>query len=170
MRQHTGEKPLQCGECKFSTRDPSVLHKHRQRHDSQDTRSSLKCSQCDYFCIQANALKRHMRLNHAEAYRDLCCDICSFTSINVERLRAHKQDHRQGLITNCEDSMDARAAGFKYPRKVGDKNGEVCPLIFSSSFIICISYSLFCRFQLTVLCRWRAWIHCPMNQLWIRVV
>ncbi|XP_017122027.1 zinc finger protein 583 isoform X1 [Drosophila elegans] len=126
MRQHTGEKPLQCGECKFSTRDPSVLHKHRQRHDSQETRSSLKCSQCEYFCIQANALKRHMRLNHADAYRDLCCDLCSFTSINAERLQAHKQDHRKGLITNCEDSMDAtRAAGFKYPRKLGDKNGEI---------------------------------------------
>ncbi|KAH8243233.1 hypothetical protein KR032_005731 [Drosophila birchii] len=128
MRQHTGEKPLQCGECKFSTRDPSVLHKHRQRHGSQDSQSlgTLKCSQCDYNCIQANALKRHMRLNHAEAYRDLCCDLCSYTSINAERLLAHKQDHRQGLITNCEDSMDAtRAAGFKYPRKLADKNGEI---------------------------------------------
>jgi len=133
MRQHTGEKPLQCGECKFSTRDPSVLHKHRQRHDSQD-KSSLKCSQCDYYCIQANALKRHMRLNHTEAYKDLCCDLCSFTSINAERLQAHKQDHRQGLITNCEDSMDAsRAAGFKYARKVGDKNGEVSYHILSGN-------------------------------------
>ncbi|KAH8295666.1 hypothetical protein KR018_002569 [Drosophila ironensis] len=126
MRQHTGEKPLQCGQCKFSTRDPSVLHKHRQRHSGQDAQSSLKCGQCDYQCIQANALKRHMRLNHPEAYRDLCCDLCSFTSINAERLQAHKLDHRQGLITNCEDSMDAtRATGFKYPQKPGDKNGEI---------------------------------------------
>lgn len=127
MRQHTGEKPLQCGECKFSTRDPSVLHKHRQRHDSQDTRSSLKCSQCDYFCIQANALKRHMRLNHAEAYRDLCCDICSFTSINVERLRAHKQDHRQGLITNCEDSMDNVPLASSILEKWATRTGRYVP-------------------------------------------
>ncbi|KAH8327635.1 hypothetical protein KR074_005814 [Drosophila pseudoananassae] len=126
MRQHTGEKPLQCGACKFSTRDPSVLHKHRQRHGSQETQNSLKCSQCDYQCIQANALKRHMRLNHPEAYRDLCCDLCSYTSINAERLLAHKQDHRQGLIVNCDDSMDATgSSGFKYPQKPGDKNGEI---------------------------------------------
>ncbi|KAH8379277.1 hypothetical protein KR009_003967 [Drosophila setifemur] len=126
MRQHTGEKPLQCGQCKFSTRDPSVLHKHQQRHDCQDAHSSLKCSQCDYQCIQANALKRHMRLNHPDAYRDLCCDLCNYSSINAERLQAHKQDHRQGLITNCEDSMDAtRASSFKYPQKLGDKISEI---------------------------------------------
>ncbi|XP_022222285.2 zinc finger protein 337 [Drosophila obscura] len=126
MRQHTGEKPLQCEQCKFSTRDPSVLHKHRQRHGSASKQRTLKCGHCDYGCIQANALKRHMRLNHADAYRDLCCDLCSYTSINAERLQAHKQDHRQGLITNCEDSMDAaRAVGFKYPRKLSDKNNEI---------------------------------------------
>lgn len=32
MRQHTGEKPVQCKQCKFKTRDPSVMHKHQQRH------------------------------------------------------------------------------------------------------------------------------------------
>lgn len=67
-----------------------------------------------------------MRLNHPEAYRDLCCDLCNYTSINAERLLAHKQDHRQGLIVNCDDSMDATGStGFKYPQKPGDKNGEV---------------------------------------------
>ncbi|XP_030385705.1 zinc finger protein 559 [Scaptodrosophila lebanonensis] len=124
MRQHTGEKPLQCEQCKFSTRDPSVLHKHRQRHKpEQDT---LKCRECDYTCIQANAFKRHMRQNHAAAYRDMCCDMCSFTSINTATLLAHKEDHRKGLITNCEDSMDAtRATNFKYPRKLNDKGNEM---------------------------------------------
>ncbi|XP_034122991.1 zinc finger protein 501 isoform X2 [Drosophila guanche] len=131
MRQHTGEKPLQCEQCKFSTRDPSVLHKHRQRHGSASKQRTLRCGHCDYSCIQANALKRHMRLNHVDAYRDLCCDLCSYTSINAERLLAHKQDHRQGLITNCEDSMDAaRAAGFKYPRKLSDKNNEFFFIFF----------------------------------------
>ncbi|EDW79318.1 uncharacterized protein Dwil_GK25365 [Drosophila willistoni] len=129
MRQHTGEKPLHCEQCKFSTRDPSVLHKHRQRHGSSSGAQpsiSLKCSQCDYSCIQANALKRHMRLNHVQAYSELCCDLCNYTSINAERLLAHKQDHRKGLITNCEDSMDAtRSTGFKYPAKLSDKNNEV---------------------------------------------
>lgn len=33
MRQHTGEKPLQCNACKFTARDPSVLKKHQMRHE-----------------------------------------------------------------------------------------------------------------------------------------
>ncbi|KAL7733698.1 hypothetical protein ACLKA6_011436 [Drosophila palustris] len=42
MRQHTGEKPLKCEHCncKFSTRDPSSLYKHRQRHAKEQVATS----------------------------------------------------------------------------------------------------------------------------------
>ncbi|EDV95815.1 zinc finger protein 674 [Drosophila grimshawi] len=40
MRQHTGEKPLKCEQCKFSTRDPSSLYKHRQRHGTPTVATS----------------------------------------------------------------------------------------------------------------------------------
>ncbi|XP_065360800.1 PR domain zinc finger protein 5 [Calliphora vicina] len=106
MRQHTGEKPLSCKSCKFSTRDPSVLHKHQMRHELA---GKLKCALCDYTCIQTNALKRHIRLNHTEYYKQISCDLCSFVTITVNKLKAHKEDHRKGLINaNSEDSMPAR--------------------------------------------------------------
>lgn len=41
MRQHTGEKPLKCESCKFSTRDPSSLYKHRQRHSLEKSRENV---------------------------------------------------------------------------------------------------------------------------------
>lgn len=102
MRQHTGEKPLSCKSCKFSTRDPSVLHKHQMRHERV---GQLKCSQCDYTCIQSNALKRHIRLKHSDFYKQISCDLCSFVTINVNKLKAHKEDHRKGLIAKNDDSM-----------------------------------------------------------------
>lgn len=114
MRQHTGEKPLACKSCKFTTRDPSVLHKHQMRHERA---GKLKCTLCDYNCIQSSALKRHIRLNHSEFYKRISCDLCSFVTINEMKLKAHKEDHRKGLIINNEDSM----AGRKMI-----KNNEVC--------------------------------------------
>ncbi|XP_073842403.1 zinc finger protein 711 [Musca autumnalis] len=103
MRQHTGEKPLHCKICKFSTRDPSVLHKHQMRHNREKVK--LKCSLCDFSCIQANAYKHHMRLNHAESYSKISCDLCSYVTVNEAKLKAHKEDHRKGLIRINEDSQ-----------------------------------------------------------------
>lgn len=105
MRQHTGEKPLQCKSCKFSTRDPSVLHKHQMRHNRA---GKLKCPLCDYSCIQSNAYKRHIHQNHVEFYKKISCDLCNFVTIKEDRLKAHKEDHRKGLINNNEDSMGHR--------------------------------------------------------------
>ncbi|XP_059226750.1 zinc finger protein Xfin [Stomoxys calcitrans] len=102
MRQHTGEKPLQCKSCKFSTRDPSVLHKHQMRHNRDAVK--LKCSLCDFSCIQANAYKHHMRLNHVESYKKIACDLCSYVTVNEDKLKAHKEDHRKGLIRNNEEA------------------------------------------------------------------
>ncbi|XP_011291023.2 oocyte zinc finger protein XlCOF28 [Musca domestica] len=106
MRQHTGEKPLHCKTCKFSTRDPSVLHKHQMRHNRESAK--LKCSLCDFSCIQSNAFKHHMRLNHAENYKKIACDLCSYVTVNEEKLKIHKEDHRKGLIRMNEDSQGAR--------------------------------------------------------------
>ncbi|KAI9588599.1 zinc finger protein 567 [Glossina fuscipes] len=104
MRQHTGEKPLQCKICKFGTRDPSVLHKHQLRHEKE---GKFRCEICGYSCIQSSAYKRHMRLNHEEAFKRISCDLCNFITINESKLDAHKEDHRKGLIINNEDSMNA---------------------------------------------------------------
>lgn len=50
MRQHTGEKPLKCKTCNFSTRDPSSLHKHELRHN--DVRMMKCTNQINYkWCI-----------------------------------------------------------------------------------------------------------------------
>ncbi|XP_075160933.1 uncharacterized protein LOC142233788 [Haematobia irritans] len=106
MRQHTGEKPLKCKSCKFSTRDPSVLHKHQMRHNRDGVK--LKCDLCEFSCIQANAYKHHIRLNHIEHYKKIACDLCSYVTVNEEKLKAHKEDHRKGLIRNNEDSSNTR--------------------------------------------------------------
>ncbi|XP_018783875.1 PREDICTED: zinc finger protein 64 homolog, isoforms 1 and 2 isoform X3 [Bactrocera latifrons] len=120
MRQHTGEKPLHCKVCKFSTRDPSVLHKHQLRHEKAE---KLKCAHCDFSCIQTNAYKRHMRLNHSEEYKKIACDLCNYVTISSERLQAHKNDHLKGLIVNHEDSMDATRSGTsKNLHKLRNKN------------------------------------------------
>ncbi|XP_039966136.1 zinc finger protein 583 isoform X2 [Bactrocera tryoni] len=120
MRQHTGEKPLHCKVCKFSTRDPSVLYKHQLRHEKAE---KLKCAHCDFTCIQTNAYKRHMRLNHSEEYKKIACDLCNYVTISSERLQAHKSDHLKGLIVNHEDSMDATRSGTsKNLHKLRNKN------------------------------------------------
>ncbi|XP_037932871.1 PR domain zinc finger protein 5-like [Teleopsis dalmanni] len=123
MRQHTGEKPLQCKTCKFSSRDPSVLHKHQLRHEKV---GKFKCNLCDYSCIQTNSYKRHIRTNHPEVYKRIACDICNFVTITEQKLLAHKEDHKKGLIVNYEDSMDAtRNNCFKNPGKLHDKTNEI---------------------------------------------
>lgn len=127
MRQHTGEKPLHCKTCKFASRDPSVLRKHQLRHNKDATK--LKCSRCNFTCIQANAYKRHMRVNHPEDYKKISCDLCSYVTVNEEKLKAHKDDHRKGLIRNNDDSQSARKT---------QKRNEVCNIDMYT--VLCIKY------------------------------
>ncbi|XP_037932459.1 uncharacterized protein LOC119667241 [Teleopsis dalmanni] len=86
----------------------------------------FKCNLCDYSCIQTNSYKRHIRTNHPEVYKRIACDICNFVTITEQKLLAHKEDHKKGLIVNYEDSMDAtRNNCFKNPGKLHDKTNEI---------------------------------------------
>lgn len=43
-----------------------------------------------------------MRLKHPDEYAKISCDLCSFVTVNEQRLQAHKEDHRKGLIVQVE--------------------------------------------------------------------
>ncbi|XP_053685719.1 zinc finger protein 569 [Sabethes cyaneus] len=103
MRQHSGQKPLECKECPFRTADPSALKYHEKRHSKDKW---YECKFCGLLTIQASALKTHIRLNHPKEYETIKCDMCNFSSVNVELLTRHKSDHKAGLIRS-EDSHDS---------------------------------------------------------------
>ena len=49
MRQHTGEKPYECGECDYRTGDHNSLRRHKMRHSGA---KPYRCPFCEYSSIQ----------------------------------------------------------------------------------------------------------------------
>lgn len=127
MRQHTGDKPHKCRYCNFTARDPSGINHHEKCHTNEKL---YKCKYCGYYSAQTNGLKKHFQLVHPEEFKiSMSCDLCKFVSINEDKLRQHKEDHKSGLILN-EDSSETVDSSpknlLKRPRNISEKpNGNV---------------------------------------------
>lgn len=152
-RQHKKEKPLQCNVCQFKTRDQSSLETHKKRHVSHvryllspicfnfkkkslQATQNHKCFVCEYTTIQTSNLKTHIRTKHPEHFKDISCDLCSFVTVDMDKLAHHRNDHTKGLISggnNDEDEKKGHSATIPNKSLVANEISSDCFLPMEST-------------------------------------
>ncbi|GFO00887.1 Zinc finger protein 26 [Plakobranchus ocellatus] len=109
MAKHSGHKPYTCDVCGQGCSSFYLLKKHKFIHGEKP----LKCTYCDYTCIQKKQLTNHL-LQH-KFQHPFCCTLCSATYKKEESLKIHMMSHQniKKFVCNLCNYAGNRAADFR---------------------------------------------------------
>lgn len=109
IAKHSGHKPFTCDICGQGCSSFYLLKKHKFIHGEKP----LKCSYCDYTCIQKKQLTNHL-LQH-KFQHPFCCNLCSATYKKEESLKIHMMSHQniKKFVCNLCNYAGNRAADFR---------------------------------------------------------
>ena len=109
MAKHSGHKPFTCDVCGQGCSSFYLLKKHKFIHGEKP----LKCTYCDYTCIQKKQLTNHL-LQH-KFQHPFSCNLCSATYKKEESLKIHMMSHQniKKFVCNLCNYAGNRAADFR---------------------------------------------------------
>ena len=114
--KHTGQKPLQCTKCDFSTAVSSHLKCHELTHTAE---RPFKCDECDYAAKSKQYLKSHKSTHTGE--RPYKCDLCDYASRRkwdlVEHKKVHSGEQPRYKCDLCDKTYTRRGGFKKHQRK-----------------------------------------------------
>ena len=85
---HSGGKPYECDQCKYSSKRAQNLKPHKLTHSGE---KPYACDQCKYSSKTAQNLKTH-KLTHS-GEKPYACDQCKYSSKMAQNLKTHKLTH-----------------------------------------------------------------------------
>ena len=88
---HSDQPRLFCSQCKFSTKYIVYLQVHERGHTEL-----LRCSKCDFSCVQKHVLKRHDIFRHKG--EEFICSSCDFKTDAIYRLHIHEEQHNERTL------------------------------------------------------------------------
>ena len=82
---HSGSKPCECDQCKYSSKTAENLKTHKLTHSGE---KPCACDQCKYSSKTAQNLKTH-KLTHS-GKKPYACDQYNYSSTLAQALKRHK--------------------------------------------------------------------------------
>ena len=120
MRTHTGEKPFKCDVCHYSTAYKSYLVQHMKTHTGE---KPFKCDVCHYSTVRKSRLVDHMRTHTGE--KPFKCDVCPFSTAQKCHLVHHMRTHTgENLLKNTDHQSNTQNS-YLDKKPVDDVNSKL---------------------------------------------
>ncbi|KAK3087054.1 hypothetical protein FSP39_001061 [Pinctada imbricata] len=99
LRSHEGDKPYSCHICDRSFGVESVLKKHLQFHNEQNSKQ-YQCTSCPKTFSTAFDLKEHLRTHIA--YQQYKCRYCNLKFASEKKRSFHEKCHERSDVHECK--------------------------------------------------------------------